>query len=425
MLDIRWIRENPEALDSALEKRGAEAASAALIALDEQRRSHVAKVQEAQSRRNSASKEIGAAMGQGDTDKAEALKAEVGELKGFLQDAEETERQLNAKLNDALSVLPNVPLHDVPLGEDENDNIELRKVGSLPNFAFDPKEHFELGEALGQMDFETAAKMSGSRFTLLSGGLARLERALGQFMLDLHTQEHGYTEVQPPLLVRDHALFGTGQLPKFEEDLYQTTAGHWLIPTAEVSLTNIVAGHILDHDYLPRRYSALTPCFRSEAGSAGRDTKGYLRQHQFYKVEMVSVTDAESSLAELDRMTKCAETVLEKLGLHFRTMVLCTGDMGFGAQKTHDIEVWLPGQDAYREISSCSVCGDFQGRRMNARYRAKDEKQTSFVHTLNGSGVALGRALIAVMENYQNEDGSIRVPEVLKPYMGGTEVISA
>lgn len=425
MLDIRWIRENPEALDSALAKRGADAASAALIALDEERRSHVAKVQEAQSRRNSASKEIGAAMGQGDTDKAEKLKAEVGELKGFLQDAEETERQLNAKLNDALSVLPNVPLDDVPIGEDEDGNVELRKVGSLPNFAFDPKEHFELGEALGQMDFETAAKMSGSRFTLLSGGLARLERALGQFMLDLHTQEHGYTEVQPPLLVRDHALFGTGQLPKFEEDLYQTTAGHWLIPTAEVPLTNIVAGEIIDHDYLPRRYSALTPCFRSEAGSAGRDTKGYLRQHQFYKVEMVSVTDAESSTAELDRMTKCAETVLEKLGLHFRTMVLCTGDMGFGAQKTHDIEVWLPGQNAYREISSCSVCGDFQGRRMNARYRAKDEKQTTFVHTLNGSGVALGRALIAVMENYQNEDGSINVPDVLKPYMGGVEVIAA
>ena len=425
MLDIRWIRENPEALDSALKKRGADPASAALVALDEERRSHVARVQEAQSRRNSASKEIGAAMGQGDTEKAEKLKAEVGELKGFLQDAEETERQLNAKLNDALSVLPNVPLDDVPMGSDEADNVELRKVGNLPNFAFDPKEHFELGEALGQMDFETAAKMSGSRFTLLSGGLARLERALGQFMLDLHTQEHGYTEVQPPLLVRDHALFGTGQLPKFEEDLYQTTVGHWLIPTAEVSLTNIVAGNIIDHDYLPRRYSALTPCFRSEAGSAGRDTKGYLRQHQFYKVEMVSVTDAESSTAELDRMTKCAETVLEKLGLHFRTMVLCTGDMGFGAQKTHDIEVWLPGQNAYREISSCSVCGDFQGRRMNARYRAKDEKQTRFVHTLNGSGVALGRALIAIMENYQNEDGSINVPDVLKPYMGGVEVIRA
>ncbi len=425
MLDIRWIRENPEALDAALVKRGGEPQSAALIALDEERRAHVTKVQEAQSRRNSASKEIGAAMGQGDAAKAEELKTEVGALKRFLQEAEDIERQLNAKLNDALSGLPNIPLSDVPVGKDEDANVELHKVGSLPNFAFAPKEHFELGEALGQMDFETAASMSGSRFTLLSGGLARLERALGQFMLDLHTQEHEYTEVQPPLLVRDAALYGTGQLPKFEEDLYQTTAGHWLIPTAEVSLTNIAAGHIIDHDYLPRRYTALTPCFRSEAGSAGRDTKGYLRQHQFYKVELVSITDAETSLAELDRMTKCAETVLEKLGLHFRTMVLSTGDMGFGAQRTHDIEVWLPGQNAYREISSCSVCGDFQGRRMNARYRAKDEKQTSFVHTLNGSGVALGRALIAVMENYQNEDGSIRVPDVLKPYMGGLEVIAA
>lgn len=425
MLDIRWIRENPEALDAALVKRGGEPQSAALIALDEERRAHVTKVQEAQSRRNSASKEIGAAMGQGDAAKAEELKTEVGALKRFLQEAEDIERQLNAKLNDALSGLPNIPLSDVPVGKDEDANVELHKVGSLPNFAFAPKEHFELGEALGQMDFETAANMSGSRFTLLSGGLARLERALGQFMLDLHTQEHEYTEVQPPLLVRDAALYGTGQLPKFEEDLYQTTAGHWLIPTAEVSLTNIAAGHIIDHDYLPRRYTALTPCFRSEAGSAGRDTKGYLRQHQFYKVELVSITDAETSLAELDRMTKCAETVLEKLGLHFRTMVLSTGDMGFGAQRTHDIEVWLPGQNAYREISSCSVCGDFQGRRMNARYRAKDEKQTSFVHTLNGSGVALGRALIAVMENYQNEDGSIRVPDVLKPYMGGLEVIAA
>lgn len=425
MLDIRWIRENPEALDAGLGKRGAEPQSAMLIALDEERRAHVTKVQEAQSRRNAASKDIGAAMGKGDTDKAEALKAEVGELKGFLQDAEEIERQLNTKLNDALSVLPNIPLDDVPEGADENDNVELRKVGGLPIFSFTPKEHFELGETLGLMDFETAAKMSGSRFTLLKGGLARLERALGQFMLDMHTSEHGYMEVNPPLMVRDDAMYGTGQLPKFSEDLYQTTEGHWLIPTAEVSLTNIVSGEIVDAETLPRRYTALTPCFRSEAGSAGRDTKGYLRQHQFYKVEMVSITDEDNSIAELDRMTKCAETVLEKLGLPFRTMVLCTGDMGFGARKTHDIEVWLPGQNAYREISSCSTCGDFQGRRMNARYRAKDEKQTKFVHSLNGSGVALGRALIAVMENYQNDDGSIRVPDVLKPYMGGIEVISA
>lgn len=425
MLDIRWIRENPEALDSALAKRGAEPQAQALIGLDEERRAHVGKVQEAQSRRNTVSKEIGAAMGQGDTQKAEALKAEVADLKIFLQDAEETERQLNENLKDALSRIPNIPLDDVPIGEDEEGNVVLHKVGDVPAFDFAPKEHFELGEALGMMDFETAAKMSGSRFTVLSGGLARLERALGQFMLDLHTQEHGYLEVQPPLLVRDEAMYGTGQLPKFGEDLYRTTADHWLIPTAEVSLTNMVSGDILDGETLPRRYTALTPCFRSEAGSAGRDTKGYLRQHQFYKVEMVSITDEDSSIAELDRMTKCAETVLEKLGLAFRTMLLCTGDMGFGARKTHDIEVWLPGQNTYREISSCSVCGDFQGRRMNARYRGKDDKNTTFVHTLNGSGVALGRALIAVMENYQNEDGSIRVPEVLKPYMGGLEVVSA
>ena len=424
MLDIRWIRENPETLDDALVKRGADPQSALLISLDEKRRTHVTKVQEAQSRRNAASKEIGAAMGQGDKNKAEALKAEVADIKTFLQEAEDIERNLNEGLKDTLSRLPNIPLEDVPTGNDENDNVELRKVGTLPSFTFDPKEHFELGEALGLMDFETAAKLSGSRFTILSGGLARLERALGQFMLDIHTNQHGYTEVQPPLLVRDDAMFGTGQLPKFGEDLYRTTADHWLIPTAEVSLTNIVADTILDAEELPRRYTALTPCFRSEAGSAGRDTKGYLRQHQFYKVEMVSVTDAQSSEAELERMTQCAETVLEKLGLAFRTMVLCTGDMGFGARKTHDIEVWLPGQNTYREISSCSICGDFQGRRMNARYRAKDEKQTIFVHTLNGSGVALGRALIAVMENYQNEDGSIRVPEVLKPYMGGVELIT-
>ncbi|MEN0000270.1 MAG: serine--tRNA ligase [Pseudomonadota bacterium] len=424
MLDIRWIRENPAALDKALENRGAEPQSSALIALDEERRNHVTKVQEAQQRRNAASKEIGAAMGQGDTDKAERLKAEVGELKTFLSAAEETERALDEKLRDALASIPNLPLDDVPVGADELNNVEVRQIGEKPAVDFAPKEHFDLGEALGQMDFETAAKLSGSRFALLSGGLARLERALGQFMLDVHTREHGYTEVNPPLLVRDEAMFGTGQLPKFGEDSFKTNTDHWLIATSEISLTNIVAQHIIDHDYLPRRYTALTPCFRSEAGSAGRDTKGYLRQHQFYKVEMVSVTDDESSLAELERMTKCAETILERLGLHFRTMVLCTGDMGFGARKTYDIEVWLPGQDKYREISSCSVCGDFQARRMNARYRVKDEKQPRFVHTLNGSGVAVGRALIAVMENYQNADGSITVPEVLRPYMHGVDVIA-
>jgi len=425
MLDIRWIRDNADKLDEALNKRGAAPESAALIELDELRRAHIAKLQEAQTRRNSASKEIGMAMASKDIERAEALKAEVAEIKSFIQSGEETERDLTAKLNDALSRIPNVPLDDVPVGGDENDNVEVRLSGQKPAFDFAPKEHFELGEALGQLDFETAAKLSGSRFTVVQGGLARLERALGQFMLDTHTQEHGYTEVNPPLLVRDDAMYGTGQLPKFAEDLFQTREGFWLIPTAEVSLTNLVRDEILDTATLPRRYTALTPCFRSEAGSAGRDTRGYLRQHQFYKVELVSITDSETSNDEHERMTKCAEAILEKLGLHFRTVVLCTGDMGFGAQKTYDIEVWLPGQNMYREISSCSVCGDFQARRMNTRYRAEGEKETRFVHTLNGSGVAVGRALIAVMENYQNADGSIRVPEVLKPYMGGIDVIGA
>lgn len=433
MLDIRWIRDNPDALDAALKKRGAPPGSASLIALDEARRAHVAKVQEGQARRNAASKQIGAAMAAGETDRAEALKAEVGELKTFLAGAEQIERDLDAQLRDALAAVPNVPLDDVPVGADESANVEIRRFGEKRRLDFRPKEHFELGEALGQMDFEAAAKMSGARFTLLNGALARLERALGQFMLDTHTTEHGYTEVSPPLLVRDEALFGTGQLPKFAEDQFRTTGDHWLIPTAEVPLTNIVRETIVDHADLPRRYTALTPCFRSEAGSAGRDTRGYLRQHQFYKVELVSITDADASLDELERMTRCAETILERLGLHFRTMVLSTGDMGFGAQKTHDIEVWLPGQGAYREISSCSVCGDFQGRRMNARYRVAarpgqrsgGERQTRFVHTLNGSGTAMGRALIAVMETYQRADGSIAVPAALKPYMGGIDVIGA
>ncbi|QKV17753.1 serine--tRNA ligase [Oricola thermophila] len=425
MLDIRWIRDNPDKLDEALRKRGAAPESATLIELDEKRRAHIARLQEAQTRRNAASKEIGKAMAAKDTERAEALKTEVAEIKSFIQSGEETERELTTQLNDALSRIPNVPLDDVPVGADENDNVEVRVTGERPAFDFEPKEHFELGEALGQMDFETAAKLSGSRFTVVQGGLARLERALGQFMLDVHTREHGYTEVNPPLLVRDDAMYGTGQLPKFSEDLFQTREGFWLIPTAEVSLTNLVREEILDAATLPRRYTALTPCFRSEAGSAGRDTRGYLRQHQFYKVELVSITDAETSIEEHERMTKCAETILERLGLHFRTVVLCTGDMGFGARKTYDIEVWLPGQNMYREISSCSVCGDFQARRMNARYRAEGEKETRFVHTLNGSGVAVGRALIAVMENYQNADGSIRVPDALKPYMGGIEVIGA
>ncbi|WPZ13309.1 serine--tRNA ligase [Nitratireductor rhodophyticola] len=424
MLDIKWIRENPQALDEALKKRGADPESAKLLALDEARRQHLTKLQEAQERRNAASKEIGKAMASGDKELAEKLKAEVSELKSFVQDGEAEERRHDAALNDALARIPNVPLDDVPVGADENDNVEVRKHGE-PKRANWAREHFEIGEALGQMDFERAAKLSGARFTVLSGQLARLERALGQFMLDLHTQEHGYTEVQPPLLVRDDAMFGTGQLPKFSDDLFRAGDDHWLIPTAEVSLTNLVREEILDGEKLPLRFTALTPCFRSEAGSAGRDTRGMLRQHQFYKVELVSITDAESAIDEHERMTACAEAVLKKLDLPFRTMVLCTGDMGFGARKTYDLEVWLPGQNAYREISSCSVCGDFQGRRMNARYRVAGEKQTRFVHTLNGSGTAVGRALIAVLENYQNEDGSVTIPSALKPYMGGLEKIEA
>ncbi len=419
MLDIKWIRENPETLDAALQRRGAGPLSSELIALDEKRRAFVGKVQAAQERRNAASKEIGKAMAEKDAATADRLKAEVGELKEFLGSAESEEKRLAKELADALSSLPNIPLDDVPAGRDESDNVELRRVGEKPVFSFKPKEHYELGEALGYMDFERAAKLAGARFTVLKGQLARLERALGQFMLDLHTTEHGYTEVMPPLMVRDEAVYGTGQLPKFSEDLFRTTDGRWLIPTAEVPLTNLVAEEIVDVKSLPLRFTALTPCFRSEAGSAGRDTRGMLRQHQFLKVEMVSVTDADASIAEHERMTACAEEVLKRLGLPFRTVVLCTGDMGFGARKTYDIEVWLPGQDTYREISSCSVCGDFQARRMNARYRPEGEKANRFVHTLNGSGVAVGRALIAVMENYQQEDGSIRVPEALLPYMGG------
>jgi seryl-tRNA synthetase len=433
MLDIKWIRENPKSLVDALVKRGQSSADAQtvvddLLLKDEMRRAHLGELQVKQERRNAASREIGNAMRNGDSALAEQLKAEVADIKAFIQNGEARERELDAALDDALAVVPNVPLDDVPVGADENDNVEVRKVGQVnprPNWV---KEHFEIGEALGLMDFERAAKLSGSRFTVLKGQLARLDRALGQFMLDLHTTEHGYTEVQPPLLVRDEVLFGTNQLPKFEEDLFFTPHGDsrlGLIPTAEVPLTNLVREELLSQDRLPLRMTALTPCFRSEAGSAGRDTRGMLRQHQFYKVELVSITDADSSIAEHERMTQCAEEVLKRLGLPFRTVVLCTGDMGFGARKTYDIEVWLPGQNTYREISSCSVCGDFQARRMDARYRVKDEKATRFVHTLNGSGTAVGRALIAVLENYQNEDGSVTIPEVLRPYMGGAAKIEA
>ncbi|MBZ9790567.1 serine--tRNA ligase [Rhizobium sp. 3T7] len=423
MLDIKWIRENPEALDAALAKRGAEPLSESLIAIDEKRRSAIQKVQDMLSRRNAASKEIGAAMAQKDSELAEKLKAEVADLKVLLPTAEEDERQATDELNDALSRIPNIPHDDVPVGKDEHDNVVARVVGEKPRWNHTPKEHFEIGEALGYMDFERAAKLSGSRFTVLTGPLARLERALGQFMIDLHTSEHGYIEVSSPLMVRAEALYGTGNLPKFEEDLFKTTDSRYLIPTAEVTLTNLVREEILDQEKLPLRFTALTPSFRSEAGSAGRDTRGMLRQHQFWKCELVSITDAESSLAEHERMTACAEEVLKRLGLHFRTMTLCTGDMGFGSRKTYDLEVWLPGQNTYREISSCSVCGDFQARRMNARYRGKEDKATKFVHTLNGSGTAVGRCLIAVLENYLNEDGSVTVPDALLPYMGGLKKI--
>jgi len=425
MFDIKAIRDNAEAFNEAMRKRSSDANASTLLELDDRRKQIIADLQQAQTERNGASKAIGAAMGKGDAQEAERLKAAMGQLKSAIQKGEEEERQVSEALRTRLLEIPNTPLDDVPQGEDESDNVVYRHEGTKPNMSFEPREHFELGEALGQMDFEAATKLAGSRFVLLNRDLARLERALGQFMLDLHVSEHGYTEVSPPVLVRDEILFGTGQLPKFADDLFKTTDGRWLIPTAEVPLTNLAREQILEPETLPMRYSALTPCFRSEAGASGRDTRGMLRQHQFSKVELVSVTKPEDSLAELERMLECAEAVLKKLDLHFRTMMLCTGDMGFSARKTYDIEVWLPGQGMYREISSCSVCGDFQARRMNARYRTGEGKKIEFVHTLNGSGVAVGRALIAVMENYQNEDGSITVPDVLQPYMGGLERIGA
>ena len=425
MFDLKWIRENSEAFDAGLAKRGAAPLSADILKIDEERRDHLKALQDAQAKRNAASKEIGKAKASGDETAAAAAIEEVAKIKDFIQNGEETEREINERLNALLSSIPNLPHDDVPQGADEEDNELVRTVGDKPSFDFEPKEHFDIGEGLGLMDFETAAKMSGSRFVLLSGALARLERALAQFMLDLQTGEHGYTEVSPPTLVKDNALYGTGQLPKFEEDLFKTTGDHYLIPTAEVPLTNIVAESIIDEDYLPRRFTAFTPCYRSEAGSAGRDTRGMIRQHQFMKVEMVSITKPEDSDEELERMTGCAEEVLKRLGLSYRVMKLCTGDMGFGARRTYDLEVWLPGQDMYREISSCSVCGDFQARRMNARYRVEGEKGGRFVHTLNGSGLAVGRTMVAVLENYQQADGSVVVPEALKPYMGGIDVIKA
>ena len=423
MFDIKWIRDNADAFDAGLKSRGLEPLSAKLIEIDERRRAAIGVLEAAQARRNAASKEIGKAKGAKDDALATKLMDEVAALKETIAKGEQDERERNAELKDALSVIPNLPREDVPVGVDETGNQEVRRVGEPRKFDFGPKQHFDIGEALGLMDFETAGKVSGARFAFLKGALSRLDRALGSFMLDLHTGTFGYTEMNPPLLVRDDAAYGTGNLPKFAEDLFQTTNGYWLIPTAEVSLTNVVRDRILDDAELPMRMTAWTPCFRSEAGAAGRDTRGMIRQHQFSKVELVSITTPEESLAEHERMTNCAEEVLRRLGLPFRTMLLCTGDMGFASQKTYDIEVWLPGQDAYREISSCSVCGDFQARRMGARYRPKGAKDLRYVHTLNGSGLAVGRTLVAVLENYQQADGSVIIPDALQPYMGGLKVI--
>jgi seryl-tRNA synthetase len=491
MHDIRWIRDHPEEFDRGLARRGLPPLAQELIALDERRRALITKLEQAQARRNAASKEIGQAKKAKDEARASALMAEVAELKTSIPALEAQEKEASAALEQRLAEIPNLPLDEVPDGKDEHDNVEHHRFGAKRDYAFAPKQHFELGEALGQMDFETAAKLSGARFVVLKSGLARMERALGQFMLDLHTQEHGYVEVAPPLLVRDEAMFGTGQLPKFEEDQFFTdprtpdweretkswietsirqslgpgnapvsrtrldevvgtlassaaslfmlrnfdATYEWgegppkpkrlgLIPTAEVPLTNLVRESILAEDQLPLRFTACTPCFRAEAGAAGRDTRGMIRQHQFTKVELVSITTPEQSRDEHERMLASAEEVLRRLGLHYRVMTLSTGDMGFASQKTYDIEVWLPGQGMYREISSCSVCGEFQARRMQARFRGKDGKVRP-VHTLNGSGVAVGRALIAVMETYQQADGSIAVPDVLQPYMGGTKVVEA
>ncbi len=471
MYDIKWIRDNAEAFDKSRARRGLEPLAKALLALDDSRRAAISKLQAAQERRNAASKEIGVAMKEKDAGRADALKAEVAKIKEDWPAMEAAERDAIAALDKTLAEIPNAPLDSVPDGKDEHDNVEVLRWGEPRRFEFEPKEHFDLGEGLGLMDFETATKLSGARFVVNKGQIARLERALAQFMLDLHTDEHGYQEVNPPLLVNDETMRGTAQLPKFFEDQFFATRDSersklldgalagvnddelelmcvggatkeklidlvhrvlgrapthedlWLIPTAEVPLTNLVRESILDESQLPLRFTAGTYCFRAEAGAAGRDTRGMIRQHQFFKVEMVSITTPEQSLEEHDRMTGCAEKVLQLLELPYRKVTLCTGDMGFASQKTYDLEVWLPGQGKYREISSCSVCGDFQARRMNARYRAKDAKAPSFVHTLNGSGVAVGRALVAVMENYQEEDGSITIPKALRPYMRGADRI--
>ncbi|MEX6634592.1 serine--tRNA ligase [Hyphococcus lacteus] len=424
MFDIKFIRDNPDAFDAGLARRGLGPRAGEILALDEEARKYTHVLNDLQERRNAASKQIGAAKAKGDEDEFNRLRADVDAIKQQMPVAEAEQKKKQDAIRDILSGIPNIPADDVPEGKDEDANVELRTWGE-PNRSNSAKEHFDIGEALGQMDFETAANMSGARFVLLKGQLARLERAIANFMLDLHTGEFNYTEVAPPLLVKDDALYGTGQLPKFTEDLFKTTGDHWLIPTAEVSLTNMVREQIVAEEELPMRLTAWTPCFRSEAGSAGRDTRGMIRLHQFSKVELVSITAPDQSKDEHERMIGCAEEVLKRLELPYRTMVLSTGDMGFGAVKTYDIEVWLPGQNAFREISSVSNCGDFQARRMNARCRPKGEKQTKFVHTLNGSGLAVGRTMVAILENYQNADGSVTVPEALRPFMGGVTKIEA
>ena len=419
MHDIRAIRETPAAFDAAVARRGDAPVSSSILELDEARRARILAAETAQASQNRAAKAIGAAKAAGDTDEFDRLRAEVAAQKAEVAKLQAEAKALDQQLTDMLAGIPNLAFDDVPQGDSEDDNVELHRWGSPRNFDFDPKEHFDIAGVRPGMDFETAAKLSGSRFVVMSGAVARIHRALAQFMLDTHTEENGLTETWTPVLVREEMMYGTGQLPKFGDDSYQTTNGWWLIPTSEVTLTNIVNGLVVEEAYLPRRYCAHSQCFRSEAGSAGRDTAGMLRQHQFEKVEMVSVTHPDTSRDELDRMTGCAQGILEKLGLPYRTVVLCTGDMGFGARRTHDIEVWLPGQDSYREISSVSVCGDFQARRMNARFKPADGGKPQFVHTLNGSGLAVGRCLIAVLENGQQADGSVDLPTALHPYLRG------
>lgn len=425
MHDIRAIRENPAAFDAALARRGAEPMSSSILELDAERRAKIQAAEAAQADQKKAAKEVGAAKASGNEAEFERLRALVGEKKAEVADMQNEAKALDQKLNDTLMGIPNLPFEDTPEGADEDDNVEVHRWGTPGEYAFVPKEHFELEGVKPGMDFETAAKLSGSRFVVLSGAVARIHRALAQFMLNTHIDENGLTETWTPVLVKPEMMFGTGQLPKFGEDSYETTNGWWLVPTAEVTLTNTVNGETVDEATLPRRMVAHTQCFRSEAGSAGRDTSGMLRQHQFEKVEMVSITKPEDSRAELERMTECAQGILERLGLAYRTVVLCTGDMGFGAQRTHDIEVWLPGQNTYREISSVSVCGDFQARRMNARFKPSEGGKPEFVHTLNGSGLAVGRCLIAVLENGQQKDGSVVLPEVLHPYLGGKTTLAA